>query len=83
MATLYIKKTDSKLRFGYDLLNNYTYFGLQNDRVLNGNNYLVKNNQINVRQDSKPISVITMQLMQNIHWGIFHWDNVLTFQKNK
>lgn len=81
MATLYIKKTDSKLRFGYDLLNNYTYFGLQNDRVLNGNNYLVKNNQINVRQDSKPISVITMQLMQNIHWGIFHWDNVLTFQK--
>ncbi len=82
IAEFSLKKTESKLRFGYDMIKNYIYFGLQNDRVSNGDNYLIQNYLLNVRQESTPISLITLQLMQNIHWSIFHWDNVLTFQKS-
>lgn len=82
MAELSLKKTESKLRFGYDLIKNYIYLGLQNDRIGNGDGYLVQNNQVNVRQTSGAINLITLQLLQNLHWSIFHWDNVLTFQKS-
>ena len=39
-----LKKTRTKLRVGYDVLKNYTYFGIQNDRVKSGDNYLVQHN---------------------------------------
>lgn len=77
-----LQKTRTKLRVGYDVLKNYTYFGIQNDRVRSGDNYLVQHNDLNVRQSSSPISLLTLQLQQDFRLGIFNWQNVLTLQKS-
>ena len=77
-----LKKTRTKLRVGYDVLRNYTYFGIQNDRVKSGDNYLVQHNDLNVRQSSSPINLLTLQLQQDFRLGIFNWQNVLTLQKS-
>lgn len=77
-----LKKTRTKLRVGYDVLKNYTYFRIQNDRVKSGDNYLVQHNDLNVRQSSSPINLLTLQLQQDFRLGIFNWQNVLTFQKS-
>ena len=77
-----LKKTRTKLRVGYDVLKNYTYFGIQNDRIQSGDNYLVQHNNLNVRQSSSPINLLTLQLQQDFRLGIFNWQNVLTFQKS-
>ena len=77
-----LKKTRTKLRVGYDVLKNYTYFGIQNDRVQSGDNYLVQHNNLNVRQSGSPISLLTVQLQQDFRLGIFNWQNVLTLQKS-
>ena len=77
-----LKKTRTKLRIGYDVLKNYTYFGIQNDRMKSGDNYLVQHNDLNVRQSSSPINLLTLQLQQDFRLGIFNWQNVLTLQKS-
>ena len=77
-----LKKTRTKLRVGYDVLKNYTYFGIQNDRVKSGDNYLVQHNDLNVRQSSSPINLLTLQLQQDFRLGILNWQNVLTLQKS-
>ena len=77
-----LKKTRTKLRVGYDVLKNYTYFGIQNDRIQSGDNYLVQHNNLNVRQSSSPINLLTLQLQQDFRLGILNWQNVLTLQKS-
>ncbi len=77
-----LRRTQTRLRVGYDLIKNYTYFGLQNDRVKSGDNYLIQNNQLNVRQSASPVSLLTLQLQQDFHLGILNWQNVLTLQKS-
>lgn len=77
-----LKKTRTKLRVGYDVLKNYTYFGIQNDRVKSGDNYLVQHNDLNVRQSSSPINLLTLQLQQDFRLGILNWQNVLILQKS-
>ena len=47
-----------------------------------GDNYLVQHNNLNVRQSSSPINLLTLQLQQDFRLGIFNWQNVLTFQKS-
>ena len=77
-----LKKTRTKLRVGYDVLKNYTYFGIQNDRVKSGDNYLVQHNDLNVRQSSSHINLLTLQFQQDFRLGILNWQNVLTLQKS-
>ena len=77
-----LKKTRTQLRVGYDVLKNYTYFGIQNDRTKNGDNYLVQHNALNVRQSGSPVSLLTLQLQQDLRLGILNWQNVLTLQKS-
>ena len=77
-----LKKTCTKLRVGYDVLKNYTYFGIQNDRVKSGDNYLVQHNDLNVRQSSSHINLLTLQFQQDFRLGILNWQNVLTLQKS-
>ncbi|MDY3936364.1 MAG: putative porin [Prevotella sp.] len=79
---LAIAKTHTKLRAGYDLIKNHTYFGVQNDHIANGNNYLIENNVVNVRQEKEAISLFTLQLQQDFKLGFLHWQNVVTFQKS-
>ena len=82
LGELSLQRTRTKVRVGYDVLKNYTYFGLQNDRVRSGDNYLVQHNNVNVRQASSPISLLTLQLQQDFQLGILNWQNVLTLQKS-
>ena len=77
-----LKKTRTRLRVGYDVLKNYTYFGIQNDRIKSGDNYLVQHNALNVRQSGSPLSLLTLQLQQDLRLGILNWQNVLTLQKS-
>ena len=82
LGEFFLKKTRTKLRVGYDVLKNYTYFGIQNDCIQSGDNYLVQHNNLNVRQSSSPINLLTLQLQQDFRLGILNWQNVLTFQKS-
>ncbi|MFC2512983.1 MAG: putative porin, partial [Prevotella denticola] len=77
-----LKKIRTRLRVGYDVLKNYTYFGIQNDRTKSGDNYLVQHNALNVRQSGSPVSLLTLQLQQDLRLGILNWQNVLTLQKS-
>ena len=77
-----LKKTRTRLRVGYDVLKNYTYFGIQNDRTKSGDNYLVQHNALNVRKSGSPVSLLTLQLQQDLRLGILNWQNVLTLQKS-
>lgn len=77
-----LKKTRTQLRVGFDEIKNYTYFGQAYNLVENGNNYLRQNNVVCVRQESSPISLLTLQLRQDLTLGIFNWENVLTYQNS-
>ena len=77
-----LKKTRTRMRVGYDVIKNYTYFGIQNDRVKSGDNYLVQHNDLNVRQTGSPVNLLTLQLQQDFRLGILNWQNVLTLQKS-
>lgn len=82
MGALSIGKTGTTLRIGYDLLKNYIYFGLQNQRVVDGDNYLTKGLSVQVRQHKGNVGVFTTQLEQNFRFGIIHWNNRITYQKS-
>lgn len=82
MGALTLQKTGTTLRAGYDMLKNYVYLGLQNQRVADGDNYLTKALDVQVRQHGGSVGVFTAQLQQRIQWGILHWDTRLTYQKS-
>lgn len=77
-ANLSYPRTDTRLRFAVDNLTNYTYFGITYSL---GNGLKHIGTDVTPRQASD-IQVITAQMYQNLHYGILHWDNILTFQKS-
>lgn len=76
-GNLSLKRTETRLRFAFDNITNYTYFGttytLDEELKHHGT-------QLMPRQLSD-VQVITAQLYQNLHYKILHWDNIITFQK--
>ena len=82
MGALTLQKTGTTLRAGYDMLKNYVYLGLQNQRVADGDNFLTKGLDVQVRQHGGSVGIFTAQLQQRIQWGILHWDTRLTYQKS-
>ncbi len=82
MGQLSWAKTRTKLRVSYDMLKNYAYLGLSNTRTADGDNYVIKDLSVNVRQESSALSLFTAQLEQDFQWGILHWNNILTYQKS-
>lgn len=82
MGALTIGKTGTTLRVGYDMLKNYIYLGLQNQRVADGDNYLTKGIDVQVRQHGGNVGIFTAQLEQNLQFGILHWNSRLTYQKS-
>lgn len=73
------QKTHTAIRMAIDEITNYTYYGLQYS-IDDKNNRL--NNAINVRQCGDAISLLTLQLMQDLKFGPFNWENVITYQKS-
>ncbi len=72
------EKTDTKLRVSIDELQNYTYFGINYTPSTSGPQKMTGG----VYQESENINVLTLQLHQNLHWSIFNWENILTYQNS-
>lgn len=71
-------KTDTRLRVAIDEIQNYTYFGMSYAATTKGRTNLTAG----VYQSSGNINMLTAQLIQNLHFGIVHWDNVVTYQNS-
>ena len=71
-------KTDTRLRVAIDEIQNYTYFGMSYNYQTTGRTQLTGN----VFQESQNINVLTLQLYQNLRWGILNWENVVTYQNS-
>ena len=69
-------KTDTHLRVAIDEIQNYTYFGMSYNTTDDGRTALTGG----IYQESTNINVLTLQLQQNLRWGILNWENVLTYQ---
>lgn len=72
-------KTDTRLRVAVDEIQNYIYFGMSygvteafGRQSLTGGVY----------QKTGNINVLTLQLLQNLRWGILNWENVVTYQNS-
>lgn len=76
---LSLKRTRTKLRVAYDNLQNYTYFA-QTYNITE--DFGRTGNTVSVRQNSKNMSLITVQLSQDFKLGPLNWENVLTYQKS-
>ena len=77
-GNLSLKRTETRLRVAVDNITNYTYLGTSYTRD-SLNNQL--STTLTPRQASS-VQVFTAQLYQNLHVGILHWDNIITFQKS-
>ena len=74
-----LKRTRTKLRVAYDNLQNYTYFA-QSYNITE--DFGRTGNTVAVRQSSKNISLLTLQLAQDFRLGLLHWENMITYQKS-
>lgn len=76
-GTLHFGKTNTTLRVAVDEIKNYTYFSQSYDVTAN---YERTGVYVTPMQCSDAINLLTAQLMQNFRFGIFHWENVITYQ---
>lgn len=72
------EKTNTKLRFAIEEIQNYTYYGM---------NYSASDEarwdlQAGVYQESGNINIMTAQLHQNFRLGPLNWENVITYQNS-
>lgn len=75
-----INKTRTALRVAYDNIDNYTYMAMSYNRPEGQD--LITNYQVNARQTSSNISLLTAELTQNFRLGILNWENRITWQKS-
>lgn len=81
---LRLKNFGTRLKFGFENITNYTYFGMQNT-VLDGNKPILPTNlshAVSVNQYDGSIQVIGGSIAQEMKYGILHWDNEIAFQKS-
>lgn len=70
------EKTKTRLRVAIEEIQNYTYYGMNYQRVGEKNTMLTAG----VRQHSSNLNVMTAQLDQKLKFGPLHWDNIVTYQ---
>lgn len=72
-------KTQTTLSAAFDMMKNYTYLAnsYETDDELRRFNH-----RAYVKTADDNISVLTLSLAQKLHYGIFNWDNVITYQKS-
>ena len=81
---LRLKNFGTRLKFGFENITNYTYFGMQNT-ILNESSPLLPTNlshAVAVKQFDGNIQVLGASVAQEMKWGILHWDNEIAFQKS-
>jgi hypothetical protein len=77
-----LKNFGTRLKFGFENITNYTYFGMQNT-LLNENKPLLPTNlshAVTVKQHDGSIQVLGASVAQEVKWGFLHWENELAFQ---
>ncbi|MBM6992607.1 MAG: putative porin [Prevotella sp.] len=72
------QKTRTRLRVAYDIIKNYTYLSTTYTTSDEGRLY----NAVGVKQNSGAISVLTAEISQDLTFGPFNWESVVTFQKS-
>jgi hypothetical protein len=72
------QKTRTQLRIAVDEIQNYTYFGMSYTL----DDLARKQLTAGVYQASGNINVLTAQLHQDLRWGIFNWENIVTYQNS-
>ena len=72
-------KTETTLRAAFDMMKNHTYLANSYETDDKFNRF---NHRTYVKTASDNISVLTLSLDQKLHYGIFNWDNVITYQKS-
>lgn len=85
-GTLALKRTRTSLTAGFENINNYTYFAMQN-KLLEGKDPSSTRSSdythdVTVRQSSKGARIFSATLRQDLKLGPLHWDNEFTFQKS-
>ena len=76
MGTLRFGKTNTTLRVAVDEIKNYTYFSQQYTITENG---LRTGVTVTPMQSGDAINLITAQLQQDFKFGIFNWQNMITY----
>ena len=71
-------KTHTRLRVAIDEIQNYTYFGMSYTNTGTARTAMTAD----VYQESANINVLTLQLIQNLRWGILNFDNIITYQNS-
>ena len=83
-AELNYSRTNTKLRFGWNNLTNYTYLAMNNvlrKGALEGSTIPSDyTHSIDVRQSNASIEVLTASLSQDFKWKFIGWENEITFQ---
>lgn len=74
-----LKRTNTTVRIAVDELKNYTYYGMSYSV---GSDFNRTANTVNVRQCGDNINLLTLALSQDFHFGIFNWENQITYQKS-
>ena len=74
-----LKKTRTSLRVALDNITNYTYFAQKYNIT---DTYDRTGSTVSVKQNSTPISMVTLQLSQDFTVGPLNWENSLTYQKS-
>uniref|UniRef100_UPI0040255CC6 putative porin n=1 Tax=Prevotella sp. TaxID=59823 RepID=UPI0040255CC6 len=77
MGTLQFGKTNTTLRVAVDEIKNYTYFSQQYSVTDAG---LRTGVTVTPMQSGDAINLLTAQLQQDFQFGIFNWQNMITYQ---
>lgn len=77
-AKITYKKT--RLAFNIENIQNYTYFAEGQELRANNSGSLQPLHSVAVKQHNKNIQLISATLNQDFKWGIFNWENELTYQ---
>ena len=72
-------KTHTSIRVAFDNIKNHTYFAMGYNIT---DDYGRKGNTLSAMQKKGAMSLLTIELQQNMRLGPVHWENVITYQKS-
>ena len=76
-------KTGTTFRVIADNLKNYTYFAQSytSEKIEGSDNYIQEDHNITIHQEKENVTLLTLQLQQNLALGPLNWENQITYQK--
>lgn len=73
------EKTKTRLRVAFDNIKNYAYFAMS---YAYGEERARTASALMSKQESGAVSLLTLELQQDVRLGPLHWENVITYQKS-